>query len=123
VCRPFQIHKKFGWQRIHLFNGQGNTTNNENMGHLLFLQEKYLQMNNSPYSSTAVYFSANDCRSVNVKFVLTLQKQLTVPGFMVDIRSLSNDKFLTESEFGLVMADSDNPPPHKFLILPVVDGP
>jgi hypothetical protein len=21
------------------------------------------------------------------------------------------------------MADSDNPPPHKFLILPVVDGP
>jgi hypothetical protein len=85
-----------------------------------FLQEKYLQMNNFPYSSTAVYFSANDCRSINVKFVLTFLPQNQHPGFMVDIRSLANDNFL--SGFNFVMADSGTPPPNKFLILPVVDG-
>jgi hypothetical protein len=56
---------------------------------LLFVQEKYLQMIHSPYSSTTVYFSANDCRSINVKFVLRfvlLNQQVRVPGFMVDIR-------------------------------------
>jgi hypothetical protein len=79
-------------------------------------------MNNFPYSSTAVNFFANDCRNVNVKFVLTLQKQLTVPGFMVDIRALANDNFLSESEYGFVMANSGTLPPNKFLILPVVDG-
>jgi hypothetical protein len=80
-------------------------------------------MNHSPYSSTAVYFSATDCRSINVKFVLTFLPQNQHPGFMVDIRSLANDNFLSGfNGSGFVMADSGTPPPNKFLILPVVDG-
>jgi hypothetical protein len=89
-------------------------TNNENLDkfkkkiHIAIFTGKIFADNNSPYSSPMVTF--------------LLQKVLTVPGFMVDIRALANDNFLSESEFGFVMADSATSPPNKFMILPVVDG-
>jgi predicted adenine nucleotide alpha hydrolase (AANH) superfamily ATPase len=84
----------------------------------LSLQEKYLQ---ACCSSTAIFFFANDCSEFGTKFVLNFLPQNQHPGFMVDIRSLANDKFLSEFN-GFVMADSSDKPPNKFLILPVVDG-
>jgi hypothetical protein len=52
------------------------------------------------------------------KFVLYYHQQIQQPGIVVDIRSLSNDCFLSVDNQNRVVANSRTEPDNKFLIIP-----
>jgi hypothetical protein len=53
------------------------------------------------------------------KFMLIFRQQSQQPGFVVDIRSLANDCFLSvDHQQNRIVANSRTPPANKFLIIP-----
>jgi hypothetical protein len=75
-------------------------------------------------TSSFVHFGADECGTVNAKFVLIFHQQDQQPGFMVDIHSLANDSYLTDGgvDDDSIVATSRTAPANKFLIIPVLDG-
>jgi hypothetical protein len=87
-----------------------------------FSQEKYLQKHRT---SSFVHFGADECGTVNTKFVLVFHQQDQQTGFMVDIHSLAHDSYLTNGwDDDIIVANSRSrtAPANKFLIIPVLDG-
>jgi hypothetical protein len=69
-------------------------------------------------SSQPVFFCGDRNDNIAVKFVLFYHQQNQHSGFVVDIRSLANDCFLSVDNQNRVVANSPTAPANKFLIIP-----